>query len=274
VAGVNSDVAQTVFPTEISCGSPPPLPAELDEEELLDELEEEITLDELLDDETLLLDEEETTELELDTLLLDDAEPQFDVHAGASLLYNKDAPACTSNATERLFIANAYFLPGYRLLRAIKRAAKRGVKVTLVIQGQPDMPWVTMCSRLLYGYLMRAGVTIYEYCERPLHGKIAVADRRWVTVGSSNLDPLSLSLNLEANLIIDSESFNQHVHDHLQNLVEKQCKPVSITTARHGGWWRAPIIFLAFHFLRHFPAMAGWLPAHSLDIKTVKTEKA
>lgn len=173
------------------------------------------------------------------------------------------------NSKQRLFIANAYFLPGYHLLRALRNAAQRGVKVTLVIQGQPDMPWVTMCSRLLYGYLMRAGVTIYEYCQRPLHGKIAVADDQWVTVGSSNLDPLSLSLNLEANLMINNREFNETVYQHLTDLVESHCKPVNMKTTRRGYWWRAPLIVIAFHFLRYFPKMAGWLPAHTLAIKTV-----
>ena len=172
-------------------------------------------------------------------------------------------------ARQRLFIANAYFLPGYRLLRALRNAARRGVAVTLVIQGQPDMRWVTFCSRLLYGYLMRAGVTIYEYCERPLHGKVAIADDRWVTVGSSNLDPLSLSLNLEANLMIDDPAFNQQLYQHFQELVDHRCKPVSFTKTRRGYWWRAPLVVLAFHFLRHFPKMAGWLPAHTLAIKTI-----
>lgn len=176
------------------------------------------------------------------------------------------------NSKQRLFIANAYFLPGYHLLRAIRNAAQRGVKVTLVIQGQPDMPWVTMCSRLLYGYLMRAGVTIYEYCQRPLHGKVAVADDHWVTVGSSNLDPLSLSLNLEANLMINNREFNEAVYQHLTGLVESHCKPVNMKTTKRGYWWRAPLIVIAFHFLRYFPKMAGWLPAHTLAIKTVGKE--
>lgn len=170
-------------------------------------------------------------------------------------------------ARERITIANAYFFPGYRLLRAIRNAARRGVRVTLVLQGMPDMPWVRLCSRLLYNYLIRDGVRIFEYCERPLHGKVALVDRHWSTVGSSNLDPLSLALNLEANLIIRDETFNTRLHEHLQELTAHRCKAVSLQRALRGYWWRAPLIFLTFHFIRHFPALMGWLPAHVPRLK-------
>lgn len=172
-------------------------------------------------------------------------------------------------AQKHLVIANAYFFPGYRLLRALKRAAKRGVKVTLILQGQPDMPWVTTLSRLLYSYLLRSGVKIYEYCKRPLHGKVALMDDKWSTVGSSNLDPLSLSLNLETNVVIDDEGFNQRLHEHLISLVEQDCQQLNLQIAQRGYWWRIPLIFLSFHFLRKFPTILGWLPAHAHELKLV-----
>jgi cardiolipin synthase len=164
---------------------------------------------------------------------------------------------------ERLVIANAYFFPGYRLLREIRNAARRGVKVTLILQGMPDLPLVRLCSRLLYNYLLRDGVVIHEYCQRPLHGKVALVDDQWATVGSSNLDPLSLAMNLEANLIIRDRNLNQRLHDHLQELAQAHCTAVTLQRILRGYWWRAPLIFLTFHFIRRFPAIVGWLPAHS-----------
>jgi cardiolipin synthase len=177
------------------------------------------------------------------------------------------------SARERLILAHAYFFPSYSLLHALRNAARRGVKVTLILQGQPDMPWVRLCSQMLYGYLMREGVKIYEYKQRAFHGKLAVADDRWVTVGSSNLDPLSLSLNLEANLIIDDAGFNQQVRSHLRALAQLHCEPVSMQVVRRSYWWRMPLIFLSFHFLRHFPAIAGWLPAHAPELELVHPPK-
>jgi cardiolipin synthase len=167
------------------------------------------------------------------------------------------------SADHRLVLANAYFFPGYRLLREIRNAARRGVAVSLILQGQPDMPWVLAFSRLLYNYLLRDGVMIYEYCERPLHGKVALVDHEWSTVGSSNLDPLSLALNLEANLIIRDPALNRHLGQHLLTLAAEHCQRISLERVVRGYWWRAPLIFLCFHFLRRFPAIAGWLPAHS-----------
>ncbi|MCY1455265.1 Cardiolipin synthase B [compost metagenome] len=82
-------------------------------------------------------------------------------------------------------------------------------------------------------------------------------------MGSSNLDPLSLALNLEANLFIHDRTLNQRLHDHLVELAQAQCKAVTLQRVLRGYWWRAPLIFLTFHFIRRFPAIAGWFPAHS-----------
>lgn len=173
-------------------------------------------------------------------------------------------------AQRRLVIANAYFFPGYRMLRELRNAARRGVKVELILQGLPDMPVVRQCSRLLYDYLLREGVEIHEYCQRPLHGKVALMDEEWATVGSSNLDPLSLSLNLEGNVMIRDRAFNQHLYEHLHSLAGGECKRITRQYARRGYWWRAPLIVLSFHFLRHFPAIAGWFPAHSPRLKSLE----
>src|SRR5690606_30532339 len=124
--------------------------------------------------------------------------------------------------------------------------------------------------RLLYNYLIKEGVKIHEYCERPLHGKVAVVDDQWTTIGSSNLDPLSLAMNLEANVFIDDKAFNQQLYEHLIGLSHNSCKPITLEIAQRGYWWRLPIMFVTFHFLRYFPAIAGWFPARSPKLKPVK----
>lgn len=177
------------------------------------------------------------------------------------------------HARQRVVIANAYFFPGYRLLRALRDAARRGLEVTLILQGQPDMPWVSMCSRLLYSYLLKEGVVIHEYCKRPLHGKVALVDDAWATIGSSNLDPLSLAMNLEANLFIESRAFNHYLYNHLHTLANDSCTPVTLEKASRGYWWKLPFVFLSFHFLRYFPAIAGWLPAHTPKMAPIEPDK-
>lgn len=173
-------------------------------------------------------------------------------------------------AKREVIIANAYFFPGLRLLRDLRAAARRGVKVTLILQGQPDMAIVTFGARMLYPYLLEAGVTVYEYCRRPLHGKVALADDEWATVGSSNLDPLSLSLNLEANVILLDREFNQHLRSRLQALMTEHCRKVEPGDVPRRGSWRLGLSVIAFHLLRRFPRWAQLLPEHKPLVKPVR----
>lgn len=175
-----------------------------------------------------------------------------------------------ANAKREVIIANAYFFPGYRLLHAMKNAARRGVRVKLIVQGEPDMPIVKVGAELLYNYLLKGGVQVYEYRRRPLHGKVALMDDHWATIGSSNLDPLSLSLNLEANLIIHDRDFNQTLRDNLHGIIARDCQRVDESMAPKRSWWNLAKGVVVFHFLRHFPAMVGWLPAHTPKLAQVE----
>jgi cardiolipin synthase A/B len=164
-------------------------------------------------------------------------------------------------ARQRIIIANAYFFPGYRFMNELRRAARRGVDVCLILQGEPDMPIVKTAARMLYHQLLRAGVQILEYCERPLHGKVALMDDEWATVGSSNLDPLSLALNLEANVIIRDRAFNQQLFERLQHLT-RHCRAIDqqeLGELRGFAWMRH---LAAYHFTRMYPAWAMWQPRH------------
>jgi len=164
-------------------------------------------------------------------------------------------------ARHRVLIANAYFFPGYRLLRDLRRAARRGVQVDLVLQGQPDQPWVQRASGLLYGYLMRAGVRVHLYNERPLHAKVAVVDDRWATVGSSNLDPTSLSLNLEANVIVRDAAFAMRLRGAIEHLMQERCERVRLPTPGPlRSAWIALRSLVVYHAMRHFSAWARRSP--------------
>jgi cardiolipin synthase len=172
--------------------------------------------------------------------------------------------AAIRSARREVIIANAYFFPGYRLLKAMRNAARRGVRVQLVLQGQPDMPIVKHAASTLHAHLLRAGVSIHEYLKRPLHGKVALVDDSWATVGSSNLDPLSLSLNLEANVMVRDAAFAAQLRERLGLLMEHDCRRLELSqVAAQRSGWRALLDVLAYHLTRHFPAWAGWLPAHT-----------
>ncbi|MBI5278916.1 MAG: cardiolipin synthase ClsB [Burkholderiales bacterium] len=184
------------------------------------------------------------------------------------------------SAKERIYIANAYFFPGYRLISELRRAARRGVDVRLILQGEPDMAIVKAAGSMLYHHLLRAGVRIFEYCKRPLHGKVALADDDWATVGSSNLDPLSLALNLEANVVIRDRAFNRELAANLQHLMCETCNEVTLDQLGDERGWTLARSVIAYHFARHYPSWATWLPQHvprllpaSLSLVTACAEK-
>jgi len=106
-----------------------------------------------------------------------------------------------------IVIANAYFLPGGKLRRALTGAARRGVKVTVLLQGKYEYFMQYHASRPVYDALLKEGIEIHAYAKSFLHAKVAVIDGHWATVGSSNLDPLSLLLAREANVVIEGAAF-------------------------------------------------------------------
>jgi cardiolipin synthase len=173
------------------------------------------------------------------------------------------------SAKKRVWIANAYFFPGYRFMRALRKAAKRGVDVRLVLQGDPDIPFALPMARALYDVLLRNGVKIYEYRERPLHAKIAVVDDQWSTIGSSNLDPLSLAFNLEANIVVRDQAFNAQLADQVDHLKQESTQ-IEADWVKHRRWYYLVKDFFMYHTLRHFPTIAGLFPAHTPKIRELK----
>jgi cardiolipin synthase len=166
-------------------------------------------------------------------------------------------------AKQQIVIANAYFFPGYRLLRDLRQAARRGVDVRLILQGNPDMRWVQWAANTLHDHLLRAGVHIYEYCERPMHAKVALIDDDWVTVGSSNLDPLSLFLNLEANLVVRDAPLAATLRTSLNRLMDHHCREILPQQAKKRTLLRQILSYVAYHVTRRLPVIAGWMPAHA-----------
>ena len=112
-------------------------------------------------------------------------------------------------ARTRVDIAVPYFYPGRSFRRALRRAARRGVRVRLLLQGKIDYRIAALAAQALYDELRANGVRIFEYTPAFLHAKVALVDDDWATVGSSNIDPLSLLLNLEANVVVRDAQFSQ-----------------------------------------------------------------
>lgn len=127
-------------------------------------------------------------------------------------------------AQKRLWITSAYFLPTHKMLKALIGAARRGVDVRLILAGTTDIPPARYAAQSFYGRLLKAGVRIFEWGGSVLHAKTALADDHWSTVGSSNLDSMSLRLNLEVNAIVEDRAFNEALarlfEDDLERCVE------------------------------------------------------
>jgi len=140
------------------------------------------------------------------------------------------------SARQEIIIASAYFFPGRRFRRALLTAAGRGVRVVLLLQGRVEYVVLHYASRALYGTLLEAGVEIYEYHRSFLHAKVAVLDGHWATVGSSNIDPFSLLLAREANLVAEDRRFAAELRASLRAAIEQGARVVAKTS-----WFRQPL---------------------------------
>jgi cardiolipin synthase A/B len=151
-------------------------------------------------------------------------------------------------AREEILIANAYFVPGGRMRRALVNAARRGVRVSLLLQGRYEYFMQYYAARPVFGALLRAGVQIVEYEPSFLHGKVAVVDGRWATVGSSNLDPLSLLLAREANVVVEDTAFAGRLRQRLLHAVQHEGRPMNPadyenrSTAMRAKEWLARVL--------------------------------
>jgi cardiolipin synthase len=127
------------------------------------------------------------------------------------------------------------------------------VQVRLLMQGKPDYRIAAMAARVLYDELMACGVEIHEYTPAFLHAKVMLVDEHWATVGSSNIDPISLLLNLEANLIVRDEAFGAELAREIGRAIAV-AEPVTPQRLRSGRWLvmmqRALVAWIAHVYLR------------------------
>lgn len=154
-------------------------------------------------------------------------------------------------ARERVDLICPYFYPGQAFRRALRDAARRGLQVRLVLQGKVDYRIAGFAAQALYAELLGHGVKIYEYTPAYLHAKVAVVDEHWATVGSSNIDPLSLLLNLEANVLVQDADFARAVAAECEAAIRVSRE---VDRRRIGGFKgivaRALVAWVAYVYLR------------------------
>ncbi len=137
-------------------------------------------------------------------------------------------------ARERIDLVSAYFYPGRAFRRTLRDAARRGVRVRLLLQGKLDYRFAGLAASVLYGEMLSHGMRIYEYMPAFLHAKVALVDDEWATVGSSNIDPLSLLLNLEANVVVRDAAFTASLAAAFEQAVAVSREVTAPPVAR--GW--------------------------------------
>ena len=144
--------------------------------------------------------------------------------------------AAINAARSEILIASSYFFPGLSFRHALAEAAARGVRVILLLQARVEYRLLHYATRALYGALLDAGIEIQEYHKSFLHAKVAVIDNRWATVGSSNIDPFSLLLAREANVLVDDEGFADELLTSLRAAMEGGARAV-----HPENWRRRPL---------------------------------
>ncbi|TRX22184.1 phospholipase D-like domain-containing protein [Flavobacterium franklandianum] len=136
-----------------------------------------------------------------------------------------------STAEKEIVIVSSYFLPGKRLINALKKASQKGVIIKLILSGISDVPMARRASCHLYSKLLRFNIELYEWKKSVLHGKIAVIDGNWTTIGSFNLNNLSSFASIEMNVAIDSEDFATNYLLHLNEIIA-QCDRITPETLK------------------------------------------
>lgn len=117
-----------------------------------------------------------------------------------------------ASASEEILIATPYFVPGPRIIRSLLRAARRGVRIRLLLPARSDVPLVRLLGRSFYDALLKKGIEIYELEREILHAKVMLIDGERTVIGSANLDQRSFHRNFELNGLIDSYSFGKQIH--------------------------------------------------------------
>lgn len=170
-------------------------------------------------------------------------------------------------AQHEILIANAYFLPGLRFRHALITAARRGVRVTLIVQGHSDHLLYHLAARALYRFFLDNGVVLYEYHSTELHAKVAVIDDTWATVGSSNIDPFSLLLSREANVVAHDRVFAEQLRASLESALARGAHQIHRHAWRALPWYARLASWLAYGVVRLLMGIGGYAQTYD-GIKT------
>jgi len=135
-------------------------------------------------------------------------------------------------AQKQVTIMSSYFLPGRVFMMNLTQAAKRGVKIRIILTQVADVALAKSAERFFYPWLLRRNIEVYEYRKRIVHGKMATYDAQWVTVGSYNFNTISAYASLELNLDVHNIQFAQQVDRIFNDIIQYDCDPITQVSYR------------------------------------------
>jgi cardiolipin synthase len=183
-----------------------------------------------------------------------------------NLLHRRDIEeaylSAIADARKNILIANAYFLPGRRFRRALSDAAQRGVQVTILLQGRVEYRLLHYATQALYGKLLSTGIHIFEYHRSFLHAKVAVIDTHWATVGSSNIDPFSLLLAKEANIVVLDREFAAGLRTSLEQAMHAGAQELLHDRWKERPWHARLLRWASYYLVRIAIGISGYGGKH------------
>jgi cardiolipin synthase len=128
-----------------------------------------------------------------------------------------------SKANDQIIMMSGYFLPGPIIRKNMKKATRRGVKIKLILAGISDVMVAKNAERFMYNWLFKNNIEVYEYKPCILHGKVAVCDKAWATIGSYNVNIISAYASIELNIDVNNPGFATLLHDTLEKIIRQDC---------------------------------------------------
>ncbi|MBU0488181.1 MAG: hypothetical protein KKD31_09555 [Bacteroidetes bacterium] len=163
-------------------------------------------------------------------------------------------------ARNYLIIVGAYFLPGWNYRQMLKRAAQKGIRIKLILASRSDVGLTLYAQRHLYAWLLDQGIEIYEWNGPMVHGKVALADDIWFTIGSYNLNYLSDFSNLELNLEVLDAGMAKEFRKTLETIICTECKRVTSEDLKHTrNVFVRSVRWIAYNLLKFSMVLTAYL---------------
>jgi len=162
-------------------------------------------------------------------------------------------------ATSSVIIMSGYFLPGTIIRHHLSRAAKRKIDIRVIVAEKSDVTLAKHAERYMYRWLLKRDIKLYEYTRSVLHGKMATRDKKWVTIGSYNVNDISAYASVELNIDVNDAEFATHVQQQLESIMDNDCVLVTEEDynkkynffqrfIQYCSYWLVRIIFYLFTF--------------------------